>query len=86
MKKLYRYVLDCGRNGTISGVFVANDEDIKKNLGKDVYFDEVLGKHSEIIIPLEEEDLEVLTEDQDFISEFESIVGSNGYNPLDYIS
>ena len=54
---------------------------------KEIYFGEVLGKHSEIFSPLEENDLTVITDDQGFIDKLIEIIGSNtisGYNPLDY--
>lgn len=85
MKKLYRFNWDCGRQGSVEGVFAAEDFEVEKAIGKMVYLGEILGKHSEIYDELGKDDLEVLTENQDFINEFESIVGDCGYNPLTYI-
>lgn len=85
-KVLYKFRWDCGRMGSVGGVSVSTKEEIEKNIGKDVYFGEILGKHSEIYGVLEESDLNILTEDQDFI-EKSILYGTSetGYNPLDYI-
>ena len=72
--------------GSVEGVFVSDEETVKSGIGKNVYFGEILGKHSEVHGTLDEGDLEVLSEDQDFINKFEEIVGSTGYNPLEYIN
>ena len=85
MKKLFKFKFDCGRMGELNGIFAADQNDIDKVMGEEIYFGEVLGKHSEIVGPLEEGDLTILSEDQEFIKKFEEIVGDIGYNPLDYI-
>ena len=87
MKKIYVFYWDCGRMGSLDGLFVAEESDIEKVIGKEVYFGEVLGKHSEIYGMLEESDLTVKTDDQEFIRKFIDIfdMGTiSGYNPLDY--
>ena len=85
MKKLYKFYWDCGRQGSLGGVFIADDEEIKKNLGKRLYFSEPFGKHSEVDGTLDEGNLTILTDDQDFIKKFEELKCSNGRNPLNYI-
>lgn len=85
-KVLYRFNWDCGRMGSLEGIFVSSDEDVAKALGEEVYFGEVLGKHSEIYGTLDAEDLTVLTDDQEFIDkaiEYELV--PSGFCPLDYI-
>jgi hypothetical protein len=70
----------------VRGVFVATDDEIKAALGKDVYYGEILGKHSEVRGTLEEKDLVRLTDDEDFIAKAEKYgCASNGYNPLEYL-
>ena len=54
MKKLYKFYWDCGRQGDIESIFIATEKDIKANIGEEVYFGEILGKHSEIYGILEE--------------------------------
>ena len=87
MKKLYEFRWNCGRMGYLDGLFIAEETEIEALIGKEIYFGEVLGKHSEVHGTLEEKDLTVKTDDQDFISKFIEIIGDgtiSGYNPLDY--
>ncbi len=88
MKKLYKFYWDCGRMGNVKGLFVATPEEIEEAMGKQVYFGEILGKHSEIYGDLEEDNLTVVSEDQDFIKKLVSLLGVSvsGYNPLEYLS
>ena len=71
--------------GELDGLFIADDADVKKTIGKTIYFGEVLGKHSEVIVDLEEKELTVKTDDQDFIKKLVEILGSHhlsGFNPI----
>lgn len=86
MKKLYRFGWNCGRQGVVRGLFVADDANVKAALGREVHFGEILGKHSEICGMLKEEDLTALTDDIDFLAKFDEYDCASGYNPLDYIS
>ena len=86
MKKLYKFFWDAGRQGVVEGAFVAEEDEVEAAIGRDVYFGEILGKHSEIYGTLEDKDLTVLCEDQFFIEGFKNIVGNIGYNPLEYLS
>lgn len=86
MKKVFLFNWDCGRMGVVDGCFIAEDEEVKKAIGRQVYLGEVLGKHSEVYGRLDEEDLKVVTSDPLVIKEL--IKGGDnicGYNPLDYI-
>ena len=56
-----------------------------------MYFGEILGKHSEVSGDIEGlgNDINIVTDDQEFIAKFESIMGSgtvSGYNPFCYIN
>lgn len=88
MLKLYEFYWDCGRQGDLDGLFVADDADVQSAFGKSVYFGEVLGKHSEIYGMLEEHDLRVISDDQEKIEWLVNLLGSSvsGFNPLDYIN
>lgn len=83
MKKVYAFFWDCHRSGTLNGMFVADDNDVKSAIGKDVYFGEVLGKHSDVYGDLEEKDFTVLSEDPKIIEFIENF--PSGYNPLNYL-
>jgi hypothetical protein len=85
MKTLYRFELDCGRMGTLEGVFVADDSIVTASLGKTVYFGEVLGKHSEVMCTLEEGHFTLLSQDSNVCDIIEEYIGSTGYNPLSYL-
>lgn len=85
MKKLYKFFWEYGRMGDVDGVFVAEESALSAAMGKTICFGEILGKHSEVNGPLEEFDVEVLTDDQDFIKKFEKYRCACGYNPLDYL-
>ena len=86
MNKLYQFHWDCGRMGHLYGLFIAEEADVSEVVGEEIYFGEVLGKHSEIVGTLEEGDLTVKSEDQDLIKKLQGIFGDHlsGFNPLDY--
>lgn len=87
MLKIYKFYWDCGRQGSVEGIFVATQEEVEKAIGNYVYFGEILGKHSDIGGTLDSEDLTVVSNDQDFINKYVDIFGADGtgYNPLHYI-
>lgn len=83
MKKLYRFTLYCAREGNLSGVFVADEEDLARSVGITVDFDEPFGKHSFLRYTISAEHFEVVTDDQDFIAKWEQYeIGSCGENPI----
>lgn len=84
-KGLYKYYVDCGRQGELSGLFISDKDTVEKAIGKQVYFGEVLGKHSEIFGELEADEIELVTEDELFIKLAEEYCIEIGYNPLNYI-
>lgn len=87
MRKLYRWHWDCGRMGSLEGVFVADEEDVRAAYGRRVYFGKVLGKHSDVHGTLEESEFTILTDDQDFIAKALMYgVAHSGYDPLSYIT
>jgi hypothetical protein len=85
MLKLYKFQANYGRYGTLEGVFVEDEERVARAIGKNVYFGEVLGKHSEVDLDLQEYHFKVMTEDQTFIHQFEKLALATGYNPFDYM-
>ena len=83
--KLYKFFWDCGRQGEVTGLFVADPERVNKHIGKEVYFGEILGKHSEVYGVLEEGDLEVLNVPDDVVKTLFDAIGDEtiaGYNPI----
>ena len=89
MKVIAKFYWDCGRMGDMEGIFTCEKEDLENAYGKEVYFGEVLGKHSEVHGTLDESDIKILSDDQEFVDKFISILGYgtvSGYNPLEYMN
>jgi hypothetical protein len=87
MKGIYKFYWDYGRQGEVKGIFIATKEEVANIIGKEVYFGEILGKHSEIYNTVDEEDIELITDDQAIIEVIEKIgILPTGYNPVDYYS
>lgn len=89
MKAIYKIEIDYGRSGGLYGIFVADTEQVKKLIEDktEVYFGEVLGKHSEVIITFNEPgDCILVSDDPSVVEVFEKYNMSTGYNPFDYIS
>lgn len=87
MKGIYKFEWDCGRSGNMEGLFIADSEDIKKLIESDeeIYFGEVLGKHSEVYGTIEKDDITLVSDDLNSISVFEKLDLSMGCNPLEYL-
>ncbi|HID0769541.1 TPA: hypothetical protein ACXC99_003638 [Clostridium botulinum] len=87
MKKLYKFYWDCGRQGDVEGMFIADEKEIEGAIDEEVYFGEILGKHSEVYGTIEQGDIEEIKVSQTTVKEMEEIIGStiSGYNPLNYI-
>lgn len=70
-------------------MFIRDKEEIARHIGSSVYFGEVLRKHSEIFGELEESDLTIISEDQDFIKKCKEVFDTetyiSGYDPLDWL-
>jgi hypothetical protein len=79
---LWSFYWDCGRQGEVKGLFKATKEEVKNAIGKDVYFGEILGKHSEVYGTIEEGEIELVSDNPiEVMNATES-----GYNPLEYLS
>lgn len=84
MKKLYNYS-ESGRGWEIEGLFVSDDESLKRLYGKSLYYGECAGKHSEITLEFSDGDFTEVTQDQKFIEQFEELIGHTGHNPFNYL-
>ena len=85
-KGVYKFHIVCGRAGDLFGLFVADKEHIRILLEKEieVYFGEVLGKHSEIYGSIDESEIELVSDSPEIIGIVEKYNLSIGHNPLDY--
>lgn len=70
MESLYKLHFNCGRQGELTGLFLEDSDKLNKLVesGEEVYFGEVLGKHSEICGPIEKSDFTLVTSDEKVIS------------------
>lgn len=86
MKAIYKMNFDCRRSGILSGIFVADDEDVKTLIDSmiEVHFGEVLGKHSDVYGPIDKNDIERLTDNPEFVEMFEKHGMATGHNPFWY--
>ncbi len=87
MKNLYEFEWSF-RGGNVCGRFLATAEDVENITNKEVYFGEILGKHSEIYGRMDEGDIKLVTDNQEFISMAAKIrvCLESGYNPFHYLS
>lgn len=88
MEKLYEFYWDCGRQGSVSGLFIADEKAIDVSIGNEVSFGEILGKHSDVYGYLEKCDLTVVDVSEKTVKELKNALGYtiSGYNPLNYIT
>lgn len=78
---LWRFYWDCGRQGEVEGIFKAAKEEVDAAIGMEVYFGEILGKHSEVYGELEEGEITLESDDPLVVKN----AIESGYNPLDYL-
>ncbi len=86
MKALYKMEVDCGRQGSLKGIFIADDKDVeilvKHKL--EVHFGEVLGKHSDVCGAIDEDEIIKITDEENVIEIFEKHHLDSGYDPFGY--
>lgn len=84
--KLYRYEEDFGRMGSLSGVFLADDQDLKWFMGARVWDSDILGKHSEIQITFDSDTVKTLDVSESTVHDLLRVIGKNisGTTPYDY--
>lgn len=85
---LAKFFWNFRRSGDVEGVFICTKQQIADAVGKDVYFGEILGKHSEVYGTLDEGDIEILSGDPKVIEVLLGVFPDgkiSGYNPLNYI-
>lgn len=90
MKKiLVKFYWDCGRMGSLDGLFVCTEKELNEAFGQRLYFGEVLGKHSEIYGTFEKKDATIVSDEDDKITWLLTVMDRedtiSGYNPLKYL-
>ena len=83
-KAVYKFHFDCGRQGELHGIFIADKEEVNNlvSSGKEIYFGEVLGKHSEVFGPLTTADFTLLTDDAAMVEFCKKNEFEVGFNPV----
>jgi hypothetical protein len=86
-KAIYKFYQDHGRMGRLEGVFVADPQEVKQLIDseKEVYFGEVLGRHSEICCDIGKDEITMVSDDPALVELFEAHDLSPGFCPFDYI-
>lgn len=85
-KAIFKFNVDCGRQGQLDGVFISTKEKVKKlhESKIDVYFGEVLGKHSEIFGEIEEHEITFISDNEEAVKVVEEHNLTSGHNPFNY--
>jgi hypothetical protein len=85
-KKLFKFLWDCGY-GNVEGLFVSTKEEVDNLIGKNVYFGEILGKHSEVYGTIQEGEITKIDLDTETVEKVSKILGEiwSGYNPFNYL-
>ncbi len=83
---VYKFHADMGRSGELEGVFVAKKSHVKILIDSEmeIYFGEVLGKHSEVYGKIEKKELKMVSDSEEVINVIRNHELSSGYNPFDY--
>ncbi|MEI7486825.1 MAG: hypothetical protein WCJ72_05355 [Chryseobacterium sp.] len=83
---VYKMHIDCGRSGELEGVFVAKKSHIKILIDSEmeVYFGEVLGKHSEVYGKIEKKEIKMVSDNEDVVKVIRTHELESGYNPFEY--
>jgi hypothetical protein len=86
-KFLWKMKFEYGRQGTVEGLFVAADEEVTSLIGRTVSFGEILGKHSDVEVGLEDCDFTKIDVDAETVAKVSKQLGEtwSGYNPLEYL-
>lgn len=84
---LWKFYWDCKRQGEVTGLFVATEEEVKNLIGKEVNFGEILGKHSEVYGTIEEGEITKVDLDSETVEKVQKVLGYtwSGYNPENYL-
>ena len=81
---IYKFNSDRGRHGNISGVFIEEAHYVEYLLKSNiqVYFGEVLGKHSNIYGPIYEGEITLSSDDPGAVKVVQELDLSSGINPF----
>jgi hypothetical protein len=83
--KLYQYYEDCGRMGSIEGLLILTDEEVTKykQYTNYLWWDELLGKHSEGNFMFSDDTLTVIDIPEDVVKILHDKIGKVVSGPFD---
>jgi hypothetical protein len=86
-KAIYNFYADYGRSGSIDGTFVADvaKMDLLIESKIQVYYGDILGKHSEVYGPVEQSEITLKSNDPAEVALFEKLKLSSGVNPFEHL-
>lgn len=86
-KYLYQFEWNYRRGGSVEGLFVATEDEVKALVGRHVNFGEALGKHSEVYGEINPGDVKKLDLASKTVEEVAKLLGRtwSGYNPFSYL-
>lgn len=87
-KAIYKFHTDCGRMGELDGILISTKEKVDKLIESkiEVYFGEVLGKHSEIYGVIEKDDMIFVSDNKETVRVVEEHELTSGFDPFCYTS
>lgn len=86
--QLYKFYEDCGRMGSLDGLFASDQDSIDIIIGRTVHFGEVLGKHSDVSVKLAQKNFRKLDIPEDMVRLLVKEIGDttiSGFNPFSYL-
>lgn len=88
-KAIFRLDVDFDRQGFLNGIFIERKDFVDYLLNNDIeiFFGEILGKHSEVTVSFfkGEGSIELVTDDINAVSIFEQYNMATGVNPFEYV-
>lgn len=83
-RALYKFEYHTGRSGSLEGIFILSNEDYERSKGLSAWYDDVLGKHSEITLTLGDGTFFTrITDDPEILAVFETFNLATGFNPYE---
>ena len=86
MKAVYKFHYETYRSGDLEGLFIAEQSEVEHLLrnGIEIHFGEVLGKHSDVSVIMDDTVLWEASSDPAAIKIIEDLELESGINPLNY--
>ena len=87
MSAIFKMNLRGGRQGDLQGIFIADKQEVDNLITskKEIYFGEVLGKHSEVVAYLTHDEIKMVSDNPSVVGLFQELNMQCGYNPFSYI-